>query len=85
MRSQVGKYIGPSPAEYGNLNYDLIRKKTPSYSLKSRRKYLDQAIGPGPIAYNPVYNTKKNPPKFSFGVKHSDCAPPARVDLDDEE
>lgn len=84
LRSQQKKYNGPSPAQYSKLNYDVIKKKTPAYSMKYRHDTRSHTSGPGP-QYYPVYNTKKSSPQFSFGVKHSDCASPARVELDDLE
>ncbi|XP_034936183.1 outer dense fiber protein 3B isoform X3 [Chelonus insularis] len=75
--------VGPGPNAYGNPNYDVIKKKYPSYSLKSRKKFFDQAEGPGPI-YNTSYISGKRPPMFSFGVYHSECKALPITDMDNE-
>ncbi|XP_015115485.1 outer dense fiber protein 3-B [Diachasma alloeum] len=74
--------LGPGPAAYA-FNTDVVKRKYPAFSLKSRTKTFGHAVGPGPAHY-PTYNTRRNPPKFSFGVKHSECAPPAITPMDDE-
>lgn len=75
---------GPGPGDYGNPNYDVVKKRYPAFSLKSRqRKTIDASSGPGP-AYNPTYNTGKSQPRFSFGVRYSDCVTTAFADPDDD-
>ncbi|XP_046435282.1 ciliary microtubule associated protein 1A [Neodiprion pinetum] len=73
----------PGPAAYGNQNYDLVKRRLPAYTLASRHHQFGTACGPGP-RYYPQYSGGKNPPKFSFGVKHSECAPPAITEYDEE-
>lgn len=74
---------GPGPAAYGNQNFNLIKRRLPAYSLAARHTKSEVGCGPGP-RYYPEYSGGKNPPKFSFGIKHSECAPPAVTELDDE-
>ncbi|XP_012280229.1 outer dense fiber protein 3 [Orussus abietinus] len=74
---------GPGPANYGGQNYDLIRRRYPAFSIGSRLKAFEQTPGPGP-RYLPRFNTGKNPPMYSFGIKHSECAPPPITECDED-
>ncbi|XP_048513047.1 outer dense fiber protein 3-like [Athalia rosae] len=73
----------PGPAAYNNQNYNLVKRKLPAYTLASRLGSFNVGCGPGP-RYYPQYFGGKNPPKFTFGVKHSECAPPAITEFDEE-
>ncbi|KAG7197519.1 hypothetical protein KM043_016636 [Ampulex compressa] len=75
--------VGPGPAAYPNLNQDLIKRRSPAYSLKRRRDISGEYVGPGP-RYYPTYVTGKQSPKFSFGVKHSECAGTPITELDED-
>ncbi|XP_008544945.1 outer dense fiber protein 3B [Microplitis demolitor] len=70
--SDLSKTSGPGPADYGNPNYNVVKKQYPSFSLKFRERALSNASsGPGPM-YNPTYRPGKQPPAFSFGIRHND-------------
>ncbi|XP_044598519.1 outer dense fiber protein 3-like protein 2 [Cotesia glomerata] len=71
--SDSSKNVGPGPADYGNPNYNVVKKQYPAFSLKFRQQPLSSySSGPGPM-YNPTYNPRKQPPAFSFGIRHSEC------------
>ena len=75
--------IGPGPAAYADKNYDLIKKRTPAFTVKLKQRDLrTETAGPGP-RYYPKFNTGKSQPMYTFGIRHSECAPPAVTDLDE--
>ncbi|XP_011308284.1 outer dense fiber protein 3B [Fopius arisanus] len=76
------KSLGPGPAAY-IFNTNTVKRKYPAFSIKFRTTSNLRTIGPGPVHY-PTYNTRRNAPKFSFGVKHSECSPPPITPMDDE-
>ncbi|KAF7401099.1 hypothetical protein HZH68_006919 [Vespula germanica] len=75
--------LGPGPAAYADLNQNVIKKRYPAYSLKWRHDHAEEYYSPGP-RYNPTYNTGKRAPKYSFGVRHSECAGNPITSLDED-
>ncbi|XP_053988576.1 outer dense fiber protein 3-like [Hylaeus volcanicus] len=67
---------GPSP-----YSVDLVTIKAPEYSIAVRHGEKVICRSPGP-KYN-VKSPRPNP-KYSFGVKHSECAPPYIVECDEQ-
>ncbi|XP_015122410.1 outer dense fiber protein 3 [Diachasma alloeum] len=60
---------GPGP---GLIKVDMVKPRAPAFSLRARPADRIKCASPGP--YDPVNLDKA--PAFSFGVKHSPCAPP---------
>lgn len=75
--------IGPGPAGYSNLNYDLIKRRCPAYSIKWRHGLREGDVTPGP-QYYPLYHPGRRPPMYSFGIRHSECAGNPITDLDED-
>ncbi|KAL4709627.1 hypothetical protein ACJJTC_007358 [Scirpophaga incertulas] len=71
----------PGPAVYYQANTGVYLNRAPEYSLGIKGMGGGRGMkSPGPAAYpSNLYNTKKNPYAYSFGTKHSDCAPPMIV------
>ncbi|EFN76769.1 outer dense fiber protein 3 [Harpegnathos saltator] len=68
-----GTIIGPGPAAYTKLDYNLVKRRSPAYSLKGRHILSEKyPTTPAPTFY-PLYDTRKRAPEYSFGVKHSEC------------
>ncbi|XP_049786034.1 outer dense fiber protein 3-like [Schistocerca cancellata] len=77
--------IGPGPARYPAVDMSVSRKRPPVYSVVGRNYPPgDRGMNPGPGAYLPEYNRAKNPPSFSFGVKHSPYKRTPMVEADNE-
>lgn len=71
--------ISAGPYSY---SLDAVKPRAPKYTIASTRRALQLiSEGPGPIYAVP-------PPKptlaFSFGVKHSECAPPYITECDEQ-
>lgn len=75
--------IGPGPAAYTNVDYDLIKRAAPAYSLKFRTQLAEVDISPGP-GYYPQYDPGRRAPFYSFGIRHSECAGLPITDLDED-
>ncbi|KZC12073.1 Outer dense fiber protein 3, partial [Dufourea novaeangliae] len=67
----------PVPGPYSYTD----KQCTPKYTILPRRDYKIVCHSPGP-----VYDIKppKPTPAYSFGVRHSECAPPYIVECDDQ-
>lgn len=65
------KDYSPGPGKYKLPEIHVYKKDVPEFSIKSRNIKTKESKVPGP-KYNPLYNTKNEPPKFSFGVKQSE-------------
>jgi len=69
----------PGPGTYGAVSTNSYMTKTPQYSMIGRNLPPgDGTQKPGPAAHAPEMVTvhKKSPPKFSFGIRHSDYEAP---------
>ncbi|XP_050676100.1 outer dense fiber protein 3-like isoform X2 [Leptidea sinapis] len=87
MGARVGfslKPKSPGPAVYFQQDADVYCARAPVYSMGARSAGAGKPTkSPGPAAYPPdLYNTKKNPYKYSFGTKHGDYAPPMIIKED---
>jgi len=72
----------PGPGSYGAVEVNRYMTKRPQYSLIGRNMPPgDNTQKPGPGAHAPetVMVHKKSPPKFSFGIRHSDYEAPLIV------
>ncbi|KAK3097785.1 hypothetical protein FSP39_013165 [Pinctada imbricata] len=77
----------PGPGTYNTTEPNLYRDKAPLYSMTSRNVMPgDTTRKPGPGAHSPenVYITKRQGPKFSFGIRHSQYTAPLIVDVVDD-
>ncbi|XP_011493948.1 PREDICTED: outer dense fiber protein 3-like [Ceratosolen solmsi marchali] len=65
--------IGPGPAAYSIIT-EKFKRKSPAYSIKLKHELSDLSrYLPGP-KYNYNLDTiKKRQPKYSFGVRYSEC------------
>ncbi|XP_014600531.1 PREDICTED: outer dense fiber protein 3-like [Polistes canadensis] len=75
--------LSPGPAAYANLDPNIVKKRNPMYSFKWRHELPEDYLSPGP-RYNPTFNTGRRAPKFSFGVRHSECAGNPITSLDED-
>lgn len=68
----------PSPAEYNIDNLDRFKPKPPYVKMQKplggERKSKQNS--PGPLAYNPAYNTSRRAPRFAFGIRPPDYIQP---------
>lgn len=65
------KDYSPGPGKYKLPEIHIYKDDVPQFSIKNRHITTKDPKIPGP-KYYPSYNTKIEPPKFSFGVKQSD-------------
>ncbi|EDO37545.1 predicted protein [Nematostella vectensis] len=73
----------PGPGTYKVHNPDYNKKRMPAYSMNGRNYMTgDNTLKPGPGAHSPekVYVHKRNAPRFSFGIRHSEYIAPLIVD-----
>jgi len=71
--------ISAGPYSY---SLDTVKPRAPMYTIASTRRALQLiSEGPGPIYAIP---SPKLTPAFSFGVKHSKCAPPYITECDEQ-
>ncbi|XP_043257545.1 outer dense fiber protein 3-like [Colletes gigas] len=68
----------PGPRPY---SIHLVTPRAPIYSITDRRAEKAICRSPGPKY---LVKPPKATPIFSFGVKHSECAPPYIVECDDQ-
>ncbi|KAG5310549.1 ODF3A protein, partial [Acromyrmex insinuator] len=73
----------PGPATYIKINYDMIKRRSPAYSLKGRHFLSERYRSPALVFY-PLYDTRKRSPMYSFGIKHSECAGVPMTQLDED-
>lgn len=75
-RSKVGSFHQdlkktPGPGSYHVVDATVTGRKSPSYSLHLRTELVtDKSLRPGPGSHKVVAQCKQ-PPAYSFGVKHS--------------
>ena len=61
----------PGPGSYHVVDATVTGRKSPSYSLHLRTELVtDKSLRPGPGSHKVVAQCKQ-PPAYSFGVKHS--------------
>ncbi|XP_020300675.1 outer dense fiber protein 3-like [Pseudomyrmex gracilis] len=73
----------PGPGAYDSMNYDVIKRRSPAYTLKGKHAslFVMGYQSPAPTFY-PLYDTRKRAPTYSFGIKHSECAGVPMTQLD---
>jgi len=72
----------PGPGTYRPIDPSVYRVRQPIYSMTGRNLQPgDSTKKPGPGAHSPekVNINKSHPPKFSFGVRHSEYVAPVLV------
>ncbi|XP_067004213.1 ciliary microtubule associated protein 1A-like [Anabrus simplex] len=76
-------FQGPGPAQYNPADLNKYKHKPPQYSIAGRNQLPgDRTRIPGPAAYYPGYLPGPDPPKFSFGIKHSPYMEPLILETD---
>ncbi|KYN38977.1 hypothetical protein ALC56_06629 [Trachymyrmex septentrionalis] len=70
--------ISAGPYSY---SLDAVKPRAPMYTIASRRALQLISESPGPIY---AILPPKSTPIFSFGVKHSKCAPPYITKCDEQ-
>lgn len=76
----ISQDLGPGPAKYALKFKDYKLGIT----LKDRFRDLKDEMIPAPNAYSKLQNYKpgKRCPKYSFGIRHADYAPPMIIEGD---
>ncbi|XP_072751946.1 ciliary microtubule associated protein 1A [Anoplolepis gracilipes] len=74
----MGQTVVTKPAEisagfYPSYNLEAVKSRAPKYTMAGRRVLQVISESPGPIY---AIRPPKPTPAFSFGIKHSKCAPP---------
>ncbi|XP_067206167.1 ciliary microtubule associated protein 1A-like [Linepithema humile] len=69
-----------SADHYSPYNLEAVKPRTPMYTMVGRRELRMISKSPGPIYGIP---SVKPTPAYSFGVKHSECAPPYITECDE--
>ncbi|EZA58687.1 Outer dense fiber protein, partial [Ooceraea biroi] len=80
LRPAVSKPI-PSAGPYSPYNLEAVKPKAPMYTITARRPVKIISKSPGPIYALPPFKPTR---AFSFGVKHSECAPPYVTECDEQ-
>lgn len=90
-RSKIGGFSEdlahtPGPAKYNTVEPSIYKDRPPGYSMTSRNVMTgDNTTKPGPGAHSPenVYINKRQYPKVTFGMRHSQYMCPLIVDPTD--
>ncbi|KMQ83955.1 outer dense fiber protein 3-b-like protein [Lasius niger] len=69
-----------SAGPYSSYNLEVIKSRAPMYTIVGARRIL-RMVSEGPDAIYAIRSPKPTP-AFSFGVKHSECAPPYIIECD---
>ncbi|XP_033333973.2 ciliary microtubule associated protein 1A [Megalopta genalis] len=77
------EYGSPGPAAYRTTGTDIVKRSSPAFSLKERNQLTEINLNPGP-QYYPQFNTRKQAPSYSFGIRHSECAGVPITSLDED-
>lgn len=74
----------PGPARYNATNKNLTNRKAPLFSMKPRIPAIaNNTSVPAPNRYNlNKYSPGGSAPLYTFGVRHSEYAPPMIVQCD---
>lgn len=62
-----------------SYNPEVVKPRAPKYTMAGRHEIRMISKSPGPIY---AIRSPKPSPAFSFGVKHSKCAPPYITECD---
>lgn len=69
----------PTGGPYSPYDLEIVKPRSPKYSMVARRKVKVAVKSPGPIyAFPPVKPT----PAYSFGIKHLECTKPYITECD---
>ncbi|CAL1680822.1 unnamed protein product [Lasius platythorax] len=69
-----------SAGPYSSYNLEVIKSRAPMYTIVGARRIL-RMVSEGPDVIYAIRSPKPTP-AFSFGVKHSECAPPYIIECD---
>ncbi|XP_029174730.1 outer dense fiber protein 3-like [Nylanderia fulva] len=69
-----------SAGPYPSCNLDVVKSRTPTYTIVGARRSLRMMSEGADVLY--AIRPPKPTPAFSFGVKHSECAPPYIIECD---
>lgn len=73
----------PGPARYAGTSKNVTNRKAPLFSMKPRIPALRISSVPAPNRYNlNKYSPGGAAPIYTFGVRHSEYAPPMIVQCD---
>ncbi|XP_076645011.1 ciliary microtubule associated protein 1A [Halictus rubicundus] len=75
------EYLSPGPAAYGTTGTEVVKRRSPAFSLKPRNDLAEISLSPGP-QYYPLL--RKQAPMYSFGIRHSECAGVPITSLDED-
>ncbi|KAK7789714.1 hypothetical protein R5R35_009571 [Gryllus longicercus] len=79
----VTAFPTPSPSEYTPVMTEIYKRRYPQYTMGARLMFgCDRTPRPGPAAYYPTFNQCREPPNFSFGIKHSRYMKPVILECD---
>ncbi|XP_017091662.2 ciliary microtubule associated protein 1B [Drosophila bipectinata] len=79
----LNKTNSPGPAAYGPGDINVKLNRAPQYSMAPRTNMKGENVGPGSNYYDLMYyRPGKSGPGYSFGVRHSQYAPPMIVRCD---
>lgn len=73
----------PGPARYSETSKNLTNRKAPLFSMKPKLSPLHNDVIPAPNRYNlNKYSPGGAAPQYTFGIRHSEYAPPMIVQCD---
>lgn len=74
----------PGPARYGGTSRNITNRKAPLFSMKPRIPAIrNNTSVPAPNRYNlNKYSPGGAAPNYTFGIRHSEYAPPMIVQCD---
>lgn len=74
----------PGPARYGGISKNLTNRRAPLFSMKPKIPPIRNGTNvPGPNRYDlNKYSPGNAPPNYTFGIRHSEYAPPMIVQCD---
>ncbi|XP_050446454.1 outer dense fiber protein 3-like isoform X2 [Cataglyphis hispanica] len=78
-RMLVTKSIIGNAGFYPSYNPEVVKPRAPKYTMVGRHEIQMISKSPGPIY---AFRPPKPIPSFSFGIRHSKCAPPYITECD---
>jgi hypothetical protein len=76
----------PGPGAYTNIDLKTYLTRSPCYTISHRNAMPgDNTRRPGPGTYNTsqIWGSKREPPRYSFGIRHSPYVAPLILSSDD--
>ncbi|XP_058789646.1 outer dense fiber protein 3-like [Phymastichus coffea] len=81
-RKEKIRSLGPGPAAY-EIKLNVYKKQNPAFSMKFGRKFDYHKNVPGPQYSYDINLVKRQQPKYSIGVKYSECVNVGLMENDD--